>query len=168
MGGIIDNIQRMNKLKEKEYKSVLGVDKNIFDEMLKILNDNYHKKHLRGGTPPKLSVLDKLIIMLTYYREYPSMQHIAFNYGVAKSTIHDSITWVEQTLIKSGKFNLPSKRKLASDTKIEVILVDATEIEIERPKKTKKKIFWQEKETHNKGSNRSRYKKSQNYMYIFM
>jgi len=46
MGGIIDNIQRMNKLKEKEYKSVLGVDKNIFDEMLKILNDNYHKKYL--------------------------------------------------------------------------------------------------------------------------
>ena len=31
------------------------------------------------------------------------------------------------------------KKKLASDTKIEVILVDATEIEIERPKKNKEK-----------------------------
>lgn len=34
-------------------------------------------------------------------------------------------------------FSLPSKRKLHSDVSIEVILLDATEVEIERLQKTK-------------------------------
>ena len=68
------------------------------------------------------------------------MQHIAFDYNVSKSTICESIKWVEQTLIKSGVFSLPSKRQLYSDVSIEVILVDATEVEIERPKKNKSNI----------------------------
>lgn len=90
-----------------------------------------------GGHPPKLNVLDKLVIMLGYYREYRPMENIAFDYGVAKSTICESIKWVEYTLIKSGEFSLPSKRKLMESTQIEVVLVDATECEIERPKKNK-------------------------------
>ena len=103
--------------------------------MLKILEKEYEKKHLKGGRPPKLSVLDKLIIMLTYYREYRVMENIAFDYGVSKSTICDAIRWIENTLIKDGTFSLPSKKKLIQNNSIEVILIDATECEIERPKK---------------------------------
>ena len=73
--------------------------------------------------------------MLGYYREYRTMENIAFDYSVSKSTICESIKWVENTLIKSGNFNLPSKRELVNNTTIEVVLVDATEIEIERPQK---------------------------------
>jgi len=62
---------------------------------------------------------------------------LAFDYGVAKSTICESIKWVEYTLLKSGEFSLPSKRKLLDGTQIEVVLVDATECEIERPQKSK-------------------------------
>lgn len=67
------------------------------------------------------------------------MKNIAFDYGVVKSTICDSIKWVENTLIKDGTFSLPKKRKLQEDNiEVEVLLVDATECEIERPKKNKK------------------------------
>lgn len=67
------------------------------------------------------------------------MENIAFDYGVVKSTICDSINWVETVLIKDGTFSLPNKRKLQQDNiDIEVLLVDATECEIERPKKNKK------------------------------
>ena len=68
------------------------------------------------------------------------MQHIAFDYSVSKSTICESIQWVEQTLVKSGAFRLPSKKELHSNVSIEVILIDATEVEIERPKKNKNNI----------------------------
>ncbi len=86
-----------------------------------------------------LSNIDKLIITLGYYREYRSMKNIAFDYGVVKSTICDSINWVEQTLVKDGTFSLPKKRKLQEDNiEVETVLVDATECEIERPKKNKK------------------------------
>ncbi len=133
----MDNLKRIEKLREKEYQEIFGVKKETFNKMLEILMQQYNKEHTKGGKPPKLSVLDKLIIMLCYYREYRTMQHIAFDYEVAKSTICESIHWVENTLVKSGVFRLSSKRELCFDTSIETILIDATEIEIERPKKNK-------------------------------
>ena len=133
----MDNKARVANLKEKDYQRLLGVKKATFDKMLAILKKAYKQEHLMGGRPPKLSVLDKLIIMLGYYREYRPMENIAFDYGVAKSTICESIKWVEFTLIKSGEFSLPSKRKLMDSAQIEVVLVDATECEIERPQKNK-------------------------------
>ena len=110
--------------------------------MLKFLNEAYRIEHLRGGHPPKLSVLDRLVIMLSYYRDYRTMENIAFEYGVAaKSTICECIKWVENILIKSEEFSLPKKRELVRDTEIEVVLVDATECEIERPKKNSGNII---------------------------
>lgn len=141
----MDNEKRIKNLKEEQYQKIFGIKKKTFDKMLEILNNSYIELHSQGGKNPKLSVLDKLIIMLDYYREYRSMENIAFDCGVVKSTICDSIKWVENTLIKDGTFSLPKKRKLQEDNiEVEVLLVDATECEIERPKKNKK-IGTQEK-----------------------
>lgn len=106
--------------------------------MLEVLEKEYKNKHLNGGRPSKLSILDKLIIMLAYYREYRVMENIALDYGVSKSTICEAIQWVENTLVKDGIFSLPSKKKLTNDTSIEIVLVGVTECEIELPKKNKK------------------------------
>jgi hypothetical protein len=44
---------------------------------------------------------------------------------------------VENALVRSGPFRLPGKKALhASDTVIEVVLIEATEQPLERPKKT--------------------------------
>ena len=48
--------------------------------------------------------IDKLVIMLFYYRDYGTIENIAFDYGVAKSTICESIKWVENILIKCKDF----------------------------------------------------------------
>lgn len=136
---VINNEERIKKLKDEEYQEVFGVKKDTFYKMLEILENSYTILHSRGGKNPKLSVLDKLVITLGYYREYRAMKNIAFDYGVVKSTICDSINWVETTLVKDRTFSLPKKRELQQDdNEIEVLLVDATEQEIERPKKNKK------------------------------
>ncbi len=70
--------------------------------MLNILNEKYVDLHKCGGKNPKLTLLDKLVITLGYYREYRSMKNIAFDYGVVKSTICESINWVEQLPKKSN------------------------------------------------------------------
>ena len=106
----MDNKKRISELNEKDYQKIFGVKKKTFEKMLEILEETYRQEHLKGGHPLKLSILDKLIIMLGYYREYRTMENIAFDYGVAKSTICESINWVENTLIKCGDFKLPSKR----------------------------------------------------------
>lgn len=131
----MNNQERLAGLNKSEYQELFGVTKEIFETMLSILQDKFHAEHLRGGHPPKLSVLDKLIITLGYYREYRTMHHIAFDYAVAKSTVCESIQWVEKTLLNSGQLQLPTKRRLPQGAQLETVLVDATECEIERPKK---------------------------------
>lgn len=68
------------------------------------------------------------------------MQHIAFDYGVSKSTICKSIQWIEKTLIKSGKFKLPSKRNLLNKDSIGGVIIYVTECEIESSKTNRKNI----------------------------
>ena len=131
----MNNQERINNLKEDDYQEVFGVQKFLFDKMLDILQKKFDEEHMRGGHPPKLSVLDKLVIMLSYFREYRTMKHIAFDYSVSKSTICESIQWAEKILIRSKQFKLPSKRKFIENLKCETIIIDVTECSIERPKK---------------------------------
>ena len=132
----IDNAERIRNLPENQYKELLGVDKATFEKMYNILLDAYKKLHSKGGKPPTLIVLDKLVITLGYWREYRTYRNIAFDYGVGKTAIGDSILWVEDTLIKDGAFSLPSKREMQrKDNVICVAVVDVTEQEVERPKK---------------------------------
>ena len=54
---------------------------------------------------------------------------------------------------------MPKKRELVRDTEIEVVLVDATECEIERPKKNSGNILFRKKEkTYYKGLDSGRRK----------
>jgi len=46
----------------------------------------------------------------------------------------------------SGQFSLPSKRSLLKDIPPEVVVIDITECETERPKKTAQNIFRRESE----------------------
>jgi hypothetical protein len=55
---------------------------------------------------------------------------------VRKSTISDTIKWVENTLIKDGTFKLPGKKVVrAVENEIEYVIVDVRESPIERPQK---------------------------------
>ncbi len=75
---------------------------------------------------------------LEYIREYRTYFHTAKSYGVSKSSAYKTVKWVEDTLIKHPDFALPGRKELVkSDMQFEVILIDATETPIERPKKNK-------------------------------
>jgi len=141
---MINNKERLKNTPIGKYKEIFGVEKYIFDRMLKILEitytfSNMDKKPEKGGRPPKLTVLDCLVITLMYWREYRGFRHIAYDYDVGKSSVGRAIIWVEDTLIASGVFNLKSKRELRENlSKIKIVVIDVTEQEIERPKKGRK------------------------------
>jgi len=135
----INNEERIRDLQESQYQGLLGVDKATFEKMYEILQEAYKELHKRGGKLPTLTVLDKLVITLCYWREYRAYRNIAFDYGVGKTAIGDSVIWVEDTLVQSGAFSLPSKREMQrKDNTVCVAVVDVTEQEIERPKKVRK------------------------------
>ena len=145
----MDNKSRIEKLPETSYQELFGIHKPTFERMLEILERAYAEEHKQGGRPPRLSVLDKLVVMLGYYHDYRTMNNIAFDYDVSKSRISDAVKWVENTLIKDGTFALPSKRELIkTDTDIVIAIVDVTECETERPKKTERILFRQAKISH--------------------
>ena len=91
-----------------------------------------------------ISVFERLVIMLNYYCEYRTMRRLAIDYGISKTNVCDIIHWAEDTLVSSGLFLLPSKETLA-DGKIHCVLIDASEVEIERPQKTKNSTIQERK-----------------------
>ncbi|GHU82621.1 hypothetical protein AGMMS50284_4800 [Clostridia bacterium] len=101
---------------------------------------------MKGGPKPKLSLEDMLLATLEYLREYRTYAHIAVGYEVSESQIFRIIKWVEYTLIKDGTFSLLGRKALLkSDIEYEVVLIDATESPIERPKKGKNSTILERK-----------------------
>ena len=136
----MNNAERIAKMATDKYKEIFGVEKNVFDRLLRLLEvaDTYQRKS-SAGRKSQLSVLDKLVITLMYWREYRTYRHIAFDYGVGKSSIGEAVLWVENTIIASGLCNLKSARELRENpNKIKIAIVDVTEQEIERPKRGRK------------------------------
>ena len=129
--------QKAMGLKESELKMLVGVSKQTVSEMVAVLRDAYAAKHRRRGCHSKLSVEDMLMMALEYWRQYPTMFELGFEFGLAKSTVHDNIVWVEDVLIQSGRFALPGKKALLNDDGTEIVLVDVTESPIERPQKNR-------------------------------
>ena len=124
----------IQNLKAEEFKRCTGVSREMFEKMLKVVCEGIRD----FGRTPKLTREDQLLLTLMYWREYRTEFHIGLTYGVSESTVCRTIKKVEDVLVKSGEFKLPGKKVLqASDMLIEVILIDATEQAIERPKKDK-------------------------------
>jgi len=78
------------------------------------------------------------IVACKYWRQYATYAELGLEFGVAESTAHDIVKWVEDVLIKQKELHIPGKKALLADPDIEVVLVDATESPIERPKRGRK------------------------------
>lgn len=142
--------EEVAKLSKNKFKRIVGVNPQTFDLMLKILSFAYAVKHEFGGKPDKLELEDKLLISLNYWREYRTYAHLGVTYGYSESQICRIVRWCEDVLINSGNFTVSGKRALLSIEPNDVVLIDATESPIQRPKKKAKEIlFRQEEKTHN-------------------
>lgn len=125
--------------KESDFKRLTGVPHDIFKKMLQVIEGQSRA----FGRPPKLSHADQLLMTLMYWREYRTQFHIGETYQISESAVCRTINKIENMLAESGQFTLPGKKKLQeNDTLIEVVLVDATEQAIERPKKTEATLQW--------------------------
>jgi transposase len=130
--------EQIKQLEGEKFRRLTGVKKETFDKMVSILREGEIKKKAKGGRKSKLSIEDRLLMALEYIREYRTYFHVSQSYGVSESTAYDTIKWIEETLIRHPDFALPGRKALVkSDIEYEVILVDATETPIERPKKNK-------------------------------
>jgi len=130
--------ERAIQLPDKQFKLLTGVRKPVFREMVLVLQAAYDAKHKNRGRHSKLSVKLMLMMALTYWRQYITYFELSFEYGVSLSVAHDIVEWVEDTLVKCGKFSLPGKKALLEDRTLELVLLDVMESPVERPQKNRK------------------------------
>ena len=116
----------------EKFKRLTGVSKSTF-----VLMTDALVQGLRPfGRPPTLCLEDRLLMVLMYWREYRTFEHIGETYGVSEATVCRTVKQLENILIKDKRFHLPGKRALnQSETVFEIVLIDATECPCERPKK---------------------------------
>lgn len=130
---------QIKEMEGEKFRRLTGVKRKTFDTMVGILKEADNEKKSKGGRKNKLTTEDQLLMALEYIREYRTYFHIAKSYGVSESASYKTIKWIEDTLIKHPLFALPGRKALLkSDMEYEVILVDAAESPIERPKKGSK------------------------------
>lgn len=128
--------EELKQLPPEQFRRLTGVKPETFSEMVNILVTAQNSRYRKAGRKGELTIEDKLLMALEYLREYRTYFHLGCSYGLSESACYRACRWVEDTLIKSGKFSLPGKKALLkSDVEYEVILIDAAETPIERPKK---------------------------------
>jgi hypothetical protein len=128
----------IENLSAARFKRLTGVKRDVFALMLEVLETAKasSRKHPSRGVPPKLTNADKLLLLLMYYREYRTMFHIGVTYGISESRVCEIIKDTEFILIQDPQFHLPGRKALLKpENNFEVVLIDVTEIPVERPKK---------------------------------
>ncbi len=127
--------EKIQHLAAPEFRRLTGVKIQTFNEMVAIIKEKELRKK-KSGRPHKLCIEDRILMTLEYMREYRTYFHISQSYGLSESVCYRTCRDIENALIKSGKFPLPGRKALLkSDIEHEVILIDASETAIQRPKK---------------------------------
>ena len=93
--------EHLADLCEADYRNLMGVTREEFGRMLQALEEGYGREHKRKPRFTKISMVDKLILTLTYRCQYRSMDSIAAEYEVSRDTIEVNVHWVEQTLLNA-------------------------------------------------------------------
>lgn len=128
--------ETVKELDEEKFRRLTGVKRTTFDRMVEILEQAFKDRATNRGRKKKLSIENMLLMTLEYIREYRTYFHISQSYSVSESNAYKTVKWVEDTLIKYPDFALPGRKALLkNDREFEVVLVDASESPIERPKK---------------------------------
>ena len=138
----------VKELKGEAFRRLTGVQRSTFDAMSTLLVAAKRQQKAAGGKPNTLCIEDQLLMMLEYWREYRTYFHIGQAYGISESAAYRNIKWCENTLAKSKSFRLPGRKAVVANERFDIVLIDATETPIERPKKTTALLLRQEEAAH--------------------
>ena len=106
---------KFEQIKEElpdDFRRLTGIKRTTFDVMINLLSKAEAAFKAQGGKPNKLVLEDRLLMTLEYLREYRTYFHISRSYGISESTCYRNIRWVEDRLVKAGKFSLPGGKVL--------------------------------------------------------
>jgi len=142
---------RYNKIKNhpRTFKRLFGVSIDELECIVKAVEPEWEKRvtqhYKRPGRNNKLSLREQILMLLLYYRSYTTQIFIGFLFDIDDSRVCRNIKRLEPILAKVIAI---TKTRHLSQEEIEEIIIDATEQQIERPKKGQKAFYSGKKKRH--------------------
>lgn len=134
--------ENIKLLSPDKFKRHCGVKAETFRRICAFIRDELKRTQKKPGRPPRLSIEDQVLLTFEYWREYRTQFHIANSWNLSEPTVCRIIRKIEDILKNCPDFRLPGKKVLQeNDNLFEIIVVDATETVIERPKKNSGSII---------------------------
>lgn len=147
----------------RTFRAMTGLSKEKYTELLSNLLPPYEKSELNrlssskrqrkvgGGRKKELLLEDQLMLLLMYYRLYISQEFLGIIFNLHNCNVSRQINYLAPLL--SQIFKMPTKKVTLSEAELtedEIIsfFVDATEQQIERPKKRQKRYYSGKKKKH--------------------
>ncbi|UZQ30240.1 MAG: transposase family protein [Spiroplasma phoeniceum] len=102
---------KFNFINDKELLRLTGAKKATFNKMLNILQVAEIEKFKKDGKNNKLSLENRLLTTLSYWREYRAYFHISKSFDISESSFYRNIKWIEDILIKHSYFQQIAGKK---------------------------------------------------------
>ena len=151
---------RIDRLKKKPtiFQHLTGIPVTQFDALSlafipvweknerKEKSSNFRKRSIGAGRQYHLSVEGLLVMTLLYYRLYTSQEFIGYIFDLHQTNVCRNIRRVQPLL--SRIFRIPEKRITMGEDEVLELIFDATEQEIERPRKLQRDYYSGKKKRH--------------------
>jgi len=140
------------------FRQLTGLTPAAFDGLLAQLQPRYHEADARRKARPDrrrkpgagrkhvLSLADRLLMLLIYYRTYVTHAFLGFLFGVDDSAVGRNVNPLQPLL--AGIFRIPERRVEVQPDEIRELFFDATERPTYRPKKKQRRCYSGKKKRH--------------------
>lgn len=135
---------------EKVFARMCGLKRPLFEELYLRVAERVERRKQehpirKRGRKTEMSLKNKLLLMLIYYREYHTCLSVAKIFGIseayASKLIHRMGHLVAETLPLGGKGTIHR-------ADLKAVLIDASEQTIERPQRKQRQYYSGKKNSH--------------------
>jgi len=126
--------QKYQGFDDAKFRRMVGVSKEQFVKILVLFKDYVSINWSKRGRPGNFTLEDKLLLTFRYLRDYPTFIVLSNEFGISEGYTQKIFTRVSNSLVKI--FKLPNLESL-QDIELQTVIIDVSEQETERPKKTK-------------------------------
>ena len=140
------------------FRQLTGIPPAIFDRLLADLTPRYEHAEARrkdrpgrrrrpgAGRKHALSLSDRLLMLLIYYRTYATHALLGFLFGVDDSAVGRNINPLQPLL--AGIFRIPQRRVELDPEDIRELFFDATERPTRRPGRGQRAFYSGKRKRH--------------------
>jgi hypothetical protein len=142
----------------KSFRLLTGITPAAFDRLLADLTPRYEQAEAcRKGRPGRkrrpgagrkhaLTLADRLLMLLMYYRTYTTHAFLGFLFGVDDSAVGRNINPLQPLL--AGIFRIPERKVALDPEDIRELFFDATERPTRRPERGQREFYSGKKKRH--------------------